>query len=103
MIKSRNSFILILVLALLLIGIALYMINKNQNIHSAQNNFTNCKESQRNAEACIEIYAPVCGYVQVECIKAPCNPVQETFSNSCFACSNSRVLYYSEGVCNEKS
>lgn len=30
-------------------------------------------------------YAPVCGSVQVQCIKAPCEPVKQTFSNSCMA------------------
>ncbi len=35
--------------------------------------------------ACTREYAPVCGVVQVQCIKAPCNPVRETFSNSCMA------------------
>lgn len=61
-----------------------------------------CEDSQRNVDACIEIYQPVCGYVQIECITAPCNPVPETFSNNCFACSNSRVTYYTEGECDEK-
>lgn len=59
-----------------------------------------CTPNQRNAQACIEIYQPVCGYVQVECITTPCNPVPETFSNNCFACSNERVSYYTEGACN---
>lgn len=59
----------------------------------------NCELSQRNAEACIEIYRPVCGYVQVECITTPCDPVPQTFSNDCFACMNKRVEYYTQGVC----
>lgn len=35
--------------------------------------------------ACTMEYAPVCATVQVQCIKAPCNPVEQTFSNSCMA------------------
>ena len=34
---------------------------------------------------CTMEYAPVCGTVQVQCIKAPCNGVRETFGNTCMA------------------
>lgn len=34
---------------------------------------------------CTDQYEPVCGYVQVQCIKAPCYPVAQTFSNTCEA------------------
>lgn len=47
-----------------------------------------CKEEQRKAEVCIEIYQPVCGY-----------PLNETFSNSCFACMGQQVEYYIQGEC----
>ena len=49
---------------------------------------TECKPEDRNAGACIEIYQPVCGM-----------PIKQTFSNSCFACSNESVIYYIEGEC----
>lgn len=48
---------------------------------------------------CITQYAPVCASVNVECITTPCNPVLETFSNSCEACRTGRINYYSEGAC----
>ncbi len=63
------------------------------------NDFVYCTEEQRNADACIEIYQPVCGFVEVQCITTPCDPVPQTFSNSCFACMNENVLYHIEGVC----
>ncbi len=44
-----------------------------------------CSPEERNVDACIEIYQPVCGQVQVECIQSPCDPVKEIFSNSCKA------------------
>ena len=47
-----------------------------------------CKEEQRNVEVCIEIYQPVCGF-----------PLNETFSNSCFACMSEQVEYYMRGEC----
>ena len=34
---------------------------------------------------CTMEYAPVCGEVEVQCIKAPCNPVKQTFGNTCMA------------------
>jgi hypothetical protein len=58
-----------------------------------------CTAEQRSAQACIEIYDPVCAKVNIQCIKAPCDPVFETFSNSCFACINSLVEYYIKGEC----
>lgn len=58
-----------------------------------------CSPEQRNIDACIEIYQPVCGTVQVQCITEPCDPVKETFSNSCFACQNPLVTSYTEGEC----
>jgi heat shock protein HslJ len=35
--------------------------------------------------ACTREYVPVCGSVQVQCIKSPCDPVKQTFSNNCVA------------------
>jgi hypothetical protein len=59
----------------------------------------NCTSEQKGAEACIELYAPVCASVQIQCITTPCEPIQKTFSNSCFACSEHSVDSYVEGEC----
>lgn len=58
-----------------------------------------CLASQRNVDFCTADYSPVCATVQVQCIKAPCDPVQETFSNSCNACKNPLVSSYLLGEC----
>ncbi len=47
-----------------------------------------CTPEQRQVDACIEIYQPVCGY-----------PNKETFSNSCFACMDESVEYWVDGIC----
>ena len=47
----------------------------------------NCSEESREADACIEIYQPVCG-----------NDAR-TYANSCFACMNKMVAFYLEGEC----
>ncbi len=58
-----------------------------------------CTQEQKDTDVCIEIYAPVCAQVQVECVTAPCNPVPQTFPNGCFACSEDRVISYVDGSC----
>ena len=62
-------------------------------------NYTVCEPDDRLAEACIEIYAPVCGQQQVQCVTAQCDPVPVNFSNGCFACMDETVLGYTEGIC----
>jgi putative hemolysin len=52
-------------------------------------------------QACTREYMPVCGQVQVQCIRAPCPPVKETFSNKCVACANSLTISYTEGACED--
>jgi hypothetical protein len=58
-----------------------------------------CGPRSNEEVMCTEIYTPVCARVQVECVTTPCNPVPQTFSNSCFACANDRVVSYAEGAC----
>ncbi len=60
---------------------------------------TECLPEQRGVDACIEIYQPVCATVNVQCVTTPCDPVQETFANSCKACMNSLVSTYTKGEC----
>lgn len=48
--------------------------------------------------ACTMEYRPVCGEKQVQCITAPCNPVQQTYGNACSAkAAGAKVVY--EGEC----
>ncbi|MEI7478016.1 MAG: hypothetical protein WCJ81_06080 [bacterium] len=51
--------------------------------------------------ACTMEYAPVCGNVQVECIKAPCYPTHETFGNLCMLQANQRATYAYVGECKD--
>jgi hypothetical protein len=60
---------------------------------------TECLPEQRNVDACIEIYQPACASVNVQCVTTPCDPVQETYANSCKACMNSLVSSYTKGEC----
>lgn len=63
------------------------------------NKGTACTDEQRKADVCVELYEPVCATVNVQCIKAPCDPIKETFSNSCTACINPLVESYTQGEC----
>ena len=58
-----------------------------------------CSEESRGADVCVLIHQPVCADVRVECVTTPCDPVKETYSNSCFACQNDRVDSYVVGEC----
>jgi hypothetical protein len=60
---------------------------------------TACTAEQKEATACIELYAPVCAAVQIQCITTPCEPIPKTFSNSCFACAEDSVTEYTTGTC----
>jgi hypothetical protein len=51
-------------------------------------------------KVCTEEYKPVCGQVEVQCIKAPCPPLKQTFSNRCLA-ENSKAQNITEGACKE--
>lgn len=67
------------------------------------NKETLCSDDQRGADLCAEIYEPVCATVDVQCPKAPCDPVIQTFSNSCVACRNPLVESYTSGACGSTS
>lgn len=47
---------------------------------------------------CTEENAPVCGEIQVQCIKAPCPPIRETYSNKCYA-RKAGATVVKEGIC----
>lgn len=52
--------------------------------------------------ACTKEYKPVCASKQVVCIKAPCNPIQQTYGNRCVAGADGASVLY-EGSCRDAS
>jgi hypothetical protein len=69
--------------------------------NNSSNNKVYCTPQDREGDACIMIYDPVCGWsdpAKVQCIKFPC---AQTYGNSCQACQDETVLYYTPGVCPE--
>jgi len=47
---------------------------------------------------CTANYSPVCGEIEVQCIKAPCPPIRETYSNDCQA-HKAGAKIVQQGVC----
>ena len=60
-------------------------IHDNQTFTEIIENFCT---TENITDICITLYEPVCGY-----------PVEKTFTNSCFACQNSEVIYWVGGEC----
>ena len=60
--------------------------------------FTQCGPSSRNADACIQIYKPVCGWKANpdHCFSSNC---KSSYANSCFACADEHVVGYTSGAC----
>jgi hypothetical protein len=50
-----------------------------------------CLDKQRNIDSCFNVYQPVCAY-----------PIAKTYANSCHACSDPKVDFYSYGECKKK-
>ena len=48
---------------------------------------------------CTLEYMPVCASVQVQCIKAPCPPINETFGNACSMRANKNATFLYTGEC----
>ncbi len=60
-----------------------------------------CQPEDREVDACIELYDPVCGWFNesVQCLTYPC---ADTYSNQCFACMDEKVAYWTRGECPEE-
>lgn len=59
--------------------------HENQTFTEIIENFCT---TENISDVCTTLYDPVCGY-----------PIEETFSNSCFACQNQEVIYWIKGEC----
>jgi len=95
--KFNKKEVISVILILVVLGFFIYYALKPEPRDEENRNY--CTEEQKQADACIEIYQPVCGYSdpeKIQCIRAPC---ASTYSNSCFACQGEDVLYWVDGVC----
>lgn len=60
-----------------------------------ESEITYCQPEDRETEVCMQLYEPVCGFTS--------GGGKETFSNSCFACSNNQVEFYIPGECKNET
>lgn len=58
-----------------------------------------CSDIYRRRSLCEKLPKPVCGKVNVQCIKALCEPVEQTFADVCEACGNPLIESYGYGAC----
>ena len=89
--QSYNLIILVIIAAALAI-----LLTQTEQTPTTEKTY--CPSGPRG-DVCITLYKPVCGWfdpAKIQCIKYPC---AQTFSNGCFACHNSDILYYTEGEC----
>ncbi len=92
--KSQVTIFIIIAILVIAIVVAIFMISpkfkKAEEISESGKIY--CKSEQRNADVCIQLYEPVCGFDENE------NPIK-TFSNPCFACIDENIEYYIDGEC----
>ncbi len=55
-------------------------------------------EEKDGRKPCTREFVPVCGEVDVQCVKAPCPPIKTTFSNECEA-ENAGAKNLVDGAC----
>ena len=53
------------------------------------------------SKMCLDVYKPVCGYENLDCVQAPCDQYT-TFPNACSACKNEYIEGYNLGECPKK-
>jgi len=61
-----------------------------------------CSAEEKENQICTKEYNPVCASTQVQCIRAPCDPIQETYATGCTACA-AGVDSWVPGECAKKS
>lgn len=68
---------------------------------SSTKNTTTGPSQTATPTMCTMEYAPVCASIQVQCIKAPCLPIKQTFGNKCMMNANKLAKFLYTGECKE--
>lgn len=100
--KIDWNWVVILLIVLFVGGVIYfsYFDNSNGQVKDVPNNDsvkTYCS-GERGGRFCTQNYAPVCGWFNqsIKCLKYPC---AATYGNSCEACVDANVEYWTSGVC----
>ena len=87
----------LLVVALITLTVMVGLEETFESIPEDQRNY--CSEKSRQADACIAVYQPVCGWSDSEKVQCLVFPCAQTYSNSCFACMDEKVAFWTQGDC----
>ncbi len=63
---------------------------------------TTSPANEETPTMCTMEYAPVCASVAVQCIKAPCPAIEQTFGNKCMMNGNKLATFLHDGECATK-
>ena len=101
--KKDKRFSIGLIIILLILAAVVFVLSFSRQSEPLENlpeiikEKIYCPPESREADVCIQIFEPVCGFFNSKtCTEKPCT---KTYSNSCSACSDEKVLYYTEGEC----
>lgn len=91
----RSQITIFIILAALIIAMVavIFMISPKLKKSEEISEKIYCKPEQKEADVCIQLYEPVCGFDKNE-------KQMKTFSNFCFACMDKNVEHYIKEKCN---
>lgn len=91
----KSLLIAIFILIISSVNVAAQYIEGQENNHQdGIMTITTLSLPEEEPRMCTMEYAPVCAEVQVQCIKAPCYPVKQTFGNTCSAWDNPILFHW---------
>jgi hypothetical protein len=96
----KKGVIIWTIIGIIILIFGTWIVMNNSLPEDSQNegNKTYCDSKSREGEYCMKIYSPVCGWMgpNIQCIKYPC---AGNYGNSCEACHDENVEYYTSGEC----
>lgn len=92
--KYKSQITIFIIIAILVVAMTALVFMVSPKFKKAEeiSEKVYCKSEQRNADVCISLYEPVCGFDKIE-------KQIKVFSNFCFACMDKNVEHYIAGEC----
>lgn len=92
--RKKSQITIFIIIAILIIAMValVFMVSPKLKKAGETSEKIYCKAEQRNADVCISLYEPVCGFDKSK-------KQIKTFSNSCFSCIDENVKYYIKEEC----
>ena len=77
----------------------LCMLKRNKNATLLHKGKCKTDKPTHRPKPCNKVYRPVCAKIAVDCIKSPCKPKYQTFSNLCLMGNNPKAKFVRNGRC----